>query len=228
MATPIIPDFFRAQVVFTAKTGQAEDVVVNTFGFNNSQIATKNQMADGIRDSLFDFYGTVVEQSGQMIASMISGDLVENVAQIKIYDLGDPPPRQVIEREITLAISPGAPLPPEVALCASFYGNGRNLPRQRGRVFLGPLKASYTELVGPQVRWTEPARTTVAHAMRRLMQGAIGRSAQWNVISPTAVTGYQVTNGWVDDAIDIQRRRGTDPTVRTTFDEEGVVNFPLG
>lgn len=225
---PVITDYFRAQVVLQGKTGLPEDVYVNTFGFNNGGLATKQQMADGIKESLFDFYGTVVDQTGQAVASMLDGTLVENVAKIKVYDLGEAPPRQVIEREMTLAITAGTPLPSEVAMCASFYGDGRNLPRQRGRVFLGPIKSSYVEAVNAKVRFTTVAQTTVAHAMRRLMQGAIGNAALWSVISPTAADGYTVTNGWVDDATDTQRRRGTAPSNRMTFDAAGVSDVAQG
>lgn len=221
MTSPIITDYYRAQVVLQGKTGLPEDVYVNTFGFKNVGAGSQTLMADAILDRLTRFYTEVVTQTGQAVDDYLAGVLVNNEALIKIYDLGQATPRVVFERPLTLSVGAGAALPPEVAVTASFYGT-RNLPRQRGRVFIGPLASSVLELNANRLRVTESFRTTLGHAMRRMAQFDANNIAEWAVISPTSVAGHKVTHGWVDDVPDTQRRRGHQPSQRTTWDAAGV------
>lgn len=112
-------------------------------------------------------------------------------------------------------------MPTEVAITCSFYGD-RNLPRQRGRLFIGPVKSTAFEVVAGRVEVNDSTRTTLAHAMRRLAQDSITNGASWHVISPTAASSVEVTAGWVDNTADTQRRRGTEASFRHTWDSAGV------
>lgn len=221
MVSPIITDRFRAQVILQGKTNMPDDVYVNTFGFRNDGIATKEAMADGIAVLLDEFYNDPITQTGQALTSFMAGTLIQNEALIKVYDLGEATPRQVLERELTLALPGGAAFPPEVCATLSFYGT-RNLPRQRGRIYLGPLTQSTVELVNSSYFFTPAFRETAAHAMRRLAQTHASIAATWHVISPTSVDSHEVTHGWVDNAPDTQRRRGVEPTSRYTWSSVGV------
>jgi hypothetical protein len=42
----------------------------------------------------------------------------------------------------------------------------------------------------------------------------------WVAYSGKLGTGTVVTNGWCDNSFDTQRRRGQDPTVRDTWEQE--------
>lgn len=221
MPNPIITDYYRAQVVLQGKSGLPDDVYVNTFGFENVGAGSQTLMADAIQDRLNRFYTEVVAQTGTTVASWLSGTLVNPEATIKIYDLGQAPPRVVFERPLTLPLGAGAALPPEVAVTASFYGT-RSLPRQRGRVYLGPIISSALEFSVNRIRVGSSLRTTLCHAMRRMSQFDANNIAEWSVVSPTAVAGYKVTAGWVDDAPDTQRRRGHAAQLRHTWDADGV------
>lgn len=225
MPNPIITDRWRAQVVIPGRSGLPEDVYVNTFGFRNDGIATRDQMADAIRDRLSDFYVTPVAQTGMAISNFLNGAMFLNTAAVKVYDLGEAPPRRVIERTITLTATSGDPLPTEVAATLSFYGD-RNLPRQRGRIYLGPLKTTVLGTQANTVLFASNFLITAAHAMRRLSQQATGNVARWHVISGTAADSVQVSAGWVDDSPDTQRRRGRRASVRTKWDEAGVLDDP--
>jgi hypothetical protein len=44
-----------------------------------------------------------------------------------------------------------------------------------------------------------------------------GEDVEWAIYSPTANLHKTITDIWVDDAWDTQRRRGLAPTTRDTF-----------
>jgi hypothetical protein len=137
--------------------------------------------------------------------------------EYRIYDLGQAPPR---ERATLPAAWPGrvnvAGLPTEVAVCLSFYA-GRNLPRSRGRIYIGPLNvASSTSGEGrptPQLidsiadRASNVARTTENVTWVMVTKGGFP-------IQKEPAGAKVITAGWVDDAYDTQRRRGLAPLVR--------------
>lgn len=222
MPNPIIADFWRAQVVFQGKSGLPEDQFVNTFTFRNEGVASRSQMVDAINERINAFYDVPVTQTGQSISSFLTSILMNAAYRVKVYDLGEAPPRTVSETEQTLTLLPAAaPLPPEVACVASFFGQ-KNTPRTRGRVFLGPLAQAATEVRNGSVFFTEAFRTTVAHAMRRQTQNGQTNIARWHVVSTTYGTATPVLQGWVDDAPDTQRRRGAKATTRLIWTESGV------
>ena len=88
-------------------------------------------------------------------------------------------------------------------------------PRKRGRIFLGPLKTSVVD--------TTPAVPRVATAFATNVISTIGTTlaattiVTWGLLSPTDGAIYAITAGYIDNAFDIQRRRGEDPSAKTTF-----------
>ena len=119
---------------------------------------------------------------------------------------------------------PGADgLPTEVAIVLSFHGNLAGVPveaggirpqaRKRGRVFIGPLAAGAAATTGP-LNETRPAAgclQAITLAANTLRQAA---GPIWMIWSRSAGQLVPVTDGWVDDAFDTQRRRGVAPTLR--------------
>lgn len=226
MPNPIITDRFRCQAVFQGLTDDPGDAFVNTWGFRNTGVASLTLMADAIQARMADFYGAVVTQTGKSVGSYISSALVRPSATLKIYDLGQAPPRQVIERVIPVQLGGTLPLPTECAVTASFYGS-RNLPRQRGRVYIGPLSIGSIVVRANKATIADDLRITLAHAMRRMTQNGNTNQAEWHVISSAGATSHQVTHGWVDDAFDTQRRRGQEATRRTEWSSTGVTDPTL-
>lgn len=130
-----------------------------------------------------------------------------------------------------------APLPKEVAVCLSFHGDLTDVPesvpvdpagpendlrlasRRRGRIFLGnlALNAQVAETDGARVN-PNLQRTLVLSA-ERLMNDAdfATRGITWVVYSRKADVSHDVVGGWVDDAFDVQRRRGLAPSARQIF-----------
>jgi hypothetical protein len=133
------------------------------------------------------------------------------------------------ETALTLPDSDGTTdLPLEVALCLSYRAaavTGVPQARLRGRIYVGPLTAgAITELTG--THRPTPASTFVT-ALRNaagllLASSGTGIDGAWSLLSrKQATTGgtpfNHIVGGWVDNEWDTQRRRGADPTTRSTW-----------
>lgn len=212
--------FLRALVSIPSDTGDPADTVTNTWHFDSDDPYDSTVLA-GITTKLTNFY--------QAIDGFMAGDLLGNTATVKVYDLADDEPRvPKATFTIALTLSTGVALPSEVAAVLSFRGaleSGANMKRRRGRVYLGPLTTTQIETVGGRVRWTSGFVTAVTAAAVAMRDLVTTENAKWAVFSPTT---YAQTNdldqafedvvaGWMDNAPDTQRRRGTASTIRTTW-----------
>jgi hypothetical protein len=210
----------RAQVVLQGKSGKPEDVFVNTYHF----VATSGGIGDAgvIRDHLVELYNVVPPGAGlRAIASDLSNVCLRtaNASKVKVYNLADPMPRIPFSFDWTLGPSlaaTGIELPAELAVCVSYYAT-LNRPRMRGRAYIGPW-VSVQEDVGTTERSRPPAviRDSLAATFKRLIDKP-AEVVQLAVYSTVDSVARVVTNGWVDDAWDIQRRRGQDAETRTLF-----------
>lgn len=108
------------------------------------------------------------------------------------------------------ATPPAVPIPRELAICLSFYGD-RNVRRDRGRLFVPAWWAGTTLGLRP----SSTARTTIL-SLRSVFEAAGGADVDWIVWSRAGNKATKVQNVWVDDEWDIQRRRGLRSTTRST------------
>lgn len=212
-----------------------EDVFINTFHFA-TQSANEAE-AINVVNLLKDLYTLAAPGGspanapiGQWIGGVVKRDA--NACKIRVYDLAQPKPRPVLhEGSFTMTgLSTGwtQDLPAEVALCASFWGVA-NRPRTRGRVYLGPW-GNHASGAGTSGRSIPIVglRQSIAASFGRMINVAASTAnlAVFSrgvyqidgVVQPVTSQLYTVvTDGWVDDAWDTQRRRGQDATTRTTF-----------
>lgn len=212
---------FSVQARLRAASGLPRDDIVNTWAFSGAGLATE-ALAEEAVNRLGSFYAADI--GGQTVSGWLAGDLLEpNGLQFSVYEITDPEPRAPIFEQLNTVItySSAAPLPEEVACCLSFQADpnsGQSQARRRGRVYLGPLIASAAVQVGSDGP-VRPSSTLVGtlldHATALL--DASDAEMHWSVWSRTAGAFYRVTNGWVDNAFDTQRRRGADPTARSSF-----------
>jgi hypothetical protein len=205
---------YRAMVVFeNAETALPEDRFINTFHFLTMQEHEPSSPLIAAR--LVAFYNN---GPNQIISSKV--DRGNNKAQVRTYNLSDAMPREPIVTPWTLAPapSPSGALPNEVAVCVSFYAD-RNLPRNRGRVFIGPLDRVVMESGSGDMRVSSSYRTTLANAVEQLDSTV---NVTWCVYSERDGQAKPVTHGWIDNAFDTQRRRGKDPDSRLSFDLSSV------
>lgn len=215
----------RAQVTIPYHTALPADVATNTFHFKSDPIGGEltEATAEVITAQLSTFY--------QTIDNWLSGPTIDEAnAEVSYYDLGDPEPRVPLFTQ-PLVFGPldsTAALPQEVAATLSYRGpvvSGQVPARHRGRLYIGPLNTSAiaagssgrTVLAAPLVDALADAGTQLAS-----LTYGFDPTWAWCVFSPTiyAATGELdaastvITNGWVDNAPDTQRRRGTSATSR--------------
>jgi hypothetical protein len=117
-------------------------------------------------------------------------------------------------------------LPDEVACCLSYrhfpYDAGINPQSQRGRIYFGPLNPDAFEGSGGGDEWNTPPRPATAFknilaAAASDLEDANDADNTWIVYSRVLDQGFAVTDGWIDNAFDTQRRRGVAATARTLW-----------
>lgn len=227
MTIPATPDFFAVQNVFQLRSGLPEDVVVNTFIMRNNNVAgntvggtPQERAAAAVRD-FFIAAAPELPNSATTGFATLSAALsqVVNGWTQKVYDLGRPPGGrvpQVFDRTTDLGTLHSTSLPPELACVLSLQTNviGR---RGKGRLFLGPLGLNVLAATpGTMPVLNNFFINRVRAQAARLLTGN-GQDMGWAVYSPTRNKMADVIGGSVDNAFDVQRRRGTKATARTTF-----------
>jgi hypothetical protein len=140
--------------------------------------------------------------------------------QYKVYDRSDPIPRApVIEGTWVLTSTPtSSTSPPEVCCCLSFQGDkesGVSQARKRGRIYFGPIDTQYISNTGRPETALINALVSAGDAL--LTESVAATGWTWCVFSASTGDSFPVTNGWVDNEFDTQRRRGRLATARTTF-----------
>jgi len=210
---------YIAQNVLQGPSGLPEDRYVNTFNFSGAAEPGHVAAADLIKNMLQDFYTLPPPDGGGNALQAYMPNFVADLAQVRVYRWQDAVPREAQIRTYPFAGAAPAPLPSEVALCASYYAT-RNLPRQRGRIYLGPLTTfGLLSLPGQPSRPALDLVATLAAASKRLVVQSEANGLSWTVRSAVGAvaTFSKIDNGWVDNAWDTQRRRGEDATSRTTW-----------
>lgn len=127
---------------------------------------------------------------------------------VKAYDMADAKPREPRATAVVPITGSGGAGPREVALCLSFRAE-RNLPRQRGRIFLGPIRNSLM-LERPSSTMESPIA-----AFATGLGNLGGVDVDWVVHSRMDNDYKKVVAFWQDDEWDTQRSRGLRATKRT-------------
>ena len=201
----------RAQVVIPHDSALPADAVTNTWAFELDDPSTAG--ITNVDAALATFYNGW--------SSYRSVDYNWSATRVKWFNMEDPEPR-VPFADLTFGVNTtaaGTAMPSEVALCLSFRGatgSGFDMAKRRGRVYLGPLNINAVGTGGRPLNTFMSAVSTSADTFI----GLSGASDWlWGVISLAGIgVGFTpVVAGWVDDAFDIQRRRGILPSSRLTF-----------
>ena len=187
-----------------------ENYVTNSWCFTDMLPGTDDA---AIVTLLKDFYDDIA-------AAYWSNLIAQNGHEVKLYDLpGTVPNYPYFEGTFNMASAPsGQALPGEIALCLSFQGvrsAGFPQARRRGRVYIGPLSTACNS-GGRPIAAVMTAMGTAAATLRS-QAAVISGTGGWAVWSVTDAAPVEVDNGWIDNAFDVQRRRGVDATSRTTF-----------
>lgn len=199
----------RAQVTITTEDNNPANYSTNTVYANILDSTGRDNWVAAIvalYSSIDNYYASTVNQNGHII---------------KVYDMADPEPRApILEDTFDFNTNPTSnPLPSEVAVCLSFQAarqSGNPQSRRRGRIYIGPLGVNGLDTSG---RPSSAHMTALANAGSAfLAQSVTDGDWAWAVWSTVDQNISFVTNGWVDNSYDTQRRRGLEYTSRTTFD----------
>lgn len=219
---------FRVQWVLHSDNANPADDVMNTWHFKNDDSVPPEDIAPDIVARIAPFY----DDLAAYYSSFISG-----ASSYKVFDLADPEPRVPILEgvESMSGVSAGNGLPCEVSVCLSYQAerlSGKPQARRRGRLYIGPLSMGAPALVADagagDMIVTSAFRADLAQAatdVAGVFFGGGGSAVAWCTFSPTdvadgatiAAASNNVTDGWVDFAVDIQRRRGHAPGGRTLW-----------
>jgi len=150
-------------------------------------------------------FGTDAQQLTDDLAAVLTTWAGTADLTVRAYNLqGSKPNYPVAEKKLNAGVFVTPTVPPELAVCLSFYG-GQNQPSKRGRLYLPAFLCGVTGSPGLKV---SAGAMTKAEALVPGFAGLGGTNVDWIVWSRTHQTAAKVTNYWVDNAWDIQRSRG--------------------
>lgn len=199
---------YSVTVAIHTTSNLPEDFSTNTWSIRATDVAALQVAAAEIAD----FY--------VRIQGSFSNNVVLTGHEITCYDRADLPPRAPVY-ETTFDLTGGAtstPLPHEVAICLSFQGqksSGIPQARNRGRVYLGPVG---TVVSDADARVSTVYAQAIADSAALLLTASDAAGAwTWVIWSTVLGSSGIITDGWVDNAFDTQRRRGRDTTSRITW-----------
>lgn len=163
----------------------------------------------------------------QAIDVSLSNELNGSVPECRIFNLLENKPRQPISDTTMTALTTGASRSQrELAVCLSYraaYSSGVTPKRRRGRIYLGPWTNGVVDTATGKL--ASATKTTIVNAAQVLINAHQASALySWVVYSPTTdvagtgeTGGFEVIEAWVDDELDIQRRRGMPQPGAKTF-----------
>ena len=212
-----LSNFYVFQWAWHGVSGLAEDRYVNTTHWQDSSLNIQD--FDNVKDMLYSFYTEIPPNGTNAPQDFMSTGSINGDVTLTAYRLSDTKPRQpVYQVELQTSGIPGADtMPTEVALVLSFQAvkeSGENQKRRRNRIYLGPYNVTANNDGKP----ADLLIDTLLHSSRSLLNQAENSfNWTWKVYSPSDDAAYPVWSGWVDNAWDTQRRRGTRATGRGIF-----------
>lgn len=191
------------QVVLQGVSSLPKDVFVNTLHFEVNSPDSSDGLANGIADA----YEVYAQKLGGLKSMTV-----------KVYPEGPNPggPEASVERDL-LPIITSVSGPTEVALCLSYAtvdDPEASVPRRRGRIYLGPLRAAAVN----QPRPSQAEQDAALDLGEALASVGTASNTTWLMLSKTDDTYAKIESIWTDDSWDTQRRRGLDPTARRVRD----------
>lgn len=218
----------RAQVTLKHVSALAEDDLVNVLHFSTADVAAGT--LESIKTACINIYNRT-NGANSPLYTFFSTEMAQNGHSVKLYNMDEPKPRAPIsETTWNLPAAPnGDPLPGEVAVCMSFQAeptSGLIQARRRGRLYFGRLDKDSSSAGRPS--------SALISTLAGIGSGLLGDASadpdwSWIVLSAAHTQSEKdprpsypqtfavVTEGWVDNAFDTQRRRGLKATAKTLF-----------
>lgn len=204
-------------------SGLPEDRFINTFHFAGPAVGDVTAVGNECAGRVEQFYTATHGSNslGQYISNYCDRTLTTTWYNIAL-PAGERIPTVRTGEIAAPLVDEG--MPEEIAICLTIRGTPPWTPRRRGRVYLGPFVHSPS--VCDWASTNAPARVEsgVANNITSVILGAAAALAtasnahRWAIRSQVPTENFvDVDSGYVDDAFDTQRRRGPDPTMRTSF-----------
>lgn len=216
-----------------SSTGLPKDQFENVWHFLDTTGASPAEVALTGCTKIQDFWTGATGLSGIGAPAVNLAADVGDLMTLICYDFAAAKPRPELGR-YTFTFEPGSSvaLPEEVALCMSYF-TARNLPSERGRLYLGPLNADALTGTNPSRPNTNFTRAVQAGGIRLVAIGVpatlpsfttntlgtdtANDTTAWALYSPKLGTFAAIEHGWVDDEWDGQRRRRVEASTRLTW-----------
>lgn len=215
---------YRVRAVLPYTTGLPRDAAINTYHVWRLTPLDETELI-ALSTAFNRFYSVAPPSPGGVSLGTYMSSVITRSnggCRTEIYNLDDPEPRPPVRTgPFTLAApAGGSNLPLEVAVVNSFQGPriaGAPQARRRGRSYIGPLRVAAFDGTSYPVIAT-PLRQLLISASQKLRQDVLDDvGALWVVRSSTTGDVTTISNGWVDDDPDTQRRRGTRASARYTW-----------
>lgn len=210
----------RVQVSIPQSTGLPSDVTTNTWHFEALDGEPIDSTRCGVLFGLLQtFYNQVYNAT---TIKSLANYYNPATTLMKAYDLSDPKPRTAVRESIVpLTVGTLGPtvVPAEAAMVLSYrteYESGISKASQRGRIYLGGITDVWIDVsIGARAgKFKDAQCTNVGGAATTLAGSALAAEWGWVVWSEKLQQSFAVAGGWVDNAIDTQRRRGQNATAR--------------
>lgn len=209
----------RAQVVLPMFTNVPSDVITNTLNFDEEVPLTLEEAATALQPIIETFYRAVYSSDG------FANYLSISTSHINFYRMDQPTPRVPVTTALFTTTMPSlnaSTIPTETSIVLSFQGDrlgGTPQARRRGRIFLGGFA---TAMLDPSTTSSFPiidasVRARIGDAATDLRDSSATATLPWVVWSETDQAAVVITNGWVDNSPDTQRRRSVEATARTLW-----------
>lgn len=215
-----MPTNCKLTATFQTTSLLPEDYIVNTWHFRWMSGIPVGDFNNPL-DMVDDFYFAIAPGNSVTLSSRMPSIVFTGTCWLRLYNMSDPEPRAPIAERTKTSFprSSADALPRECALVMSFQAeNQAGIPqrRRRNRVYLGPFAEQDNDSAG---RPSISLRGIIARAGKQLVN-ASDTSAfwKWNINSSYSSGDYvPITNGWIDNQWDTQRRRGPKSTERSVF-----------
>jgi len=230
-----------AVVTLLHESGLPIDSDVNTFVFTSTEtdpvVMADNLDGAGTTGALQRFYNHAA--GANSIADHLSSVIHrgDDTCTIEYYDItghldgsDHGSPVKVTNWSMTAASADHNDTPAECGVVMTILGAGRATApvvsggthpkaRHTGRVYLGPTNNGCWDLLSGEVRVAENVQLDITAAGSQLLTDVAGiaTATLWVVWSRAGNSVDTVVGGFVDNAPDIQRRRGVASTNRVTF-----------
>jgi len=187
---------YRVQCTAIDTGSPVRDQVVNTFYLDTDVDLPLPGDANALADDAATLWATARDWPAPF-----------DTMRVRIYNMADDEPREPVADRTKPITTFGNCGPREVAVCLSYYAD-RNLPRRRGRLFIGPWTESVMKEQVPATQRTQ------LQNLANGISGLGGINVQWVQYSPRTGEFHNVTDWWVDDEWDTVRSRGKRATTR--------------